>query len=155
MRVPQARKSTGPTIVVGYDGSEAARAAVTVAARRAGDDGRLVIVHSYGLPPDFLGFPYYDRLLTDRQAHGQAVLDDLLLEGNDEMADVEYEAELLGGPPAQAIVDVARVQDADEIVLGGRGLSRARAALGSVSHEVLHLADRPVTVVPSRNGRDD
>ncbi len=147
--------SAGPTIVVGYDGSDPARAAVTLAARRASKDGRLVIVHSYGLPPDFLGFPNYDRLLTDRQAHGRAVLDDLLLEGNDEVADVEYEIELLGGPPAQVIVDVARVHDADEIVLGTRGLSRARAALGSVSHEVIHLSDRPVTVVPARNRPDD
>jgi nucleotide-binding universal stress UspA family protein len=149
------RRATGakPTIVVGYDGSEAARAAVTLAARRAGQDGRLVIVHSYGLPPDFLGLPNFDQLLTDRRAHGQAVLDDLLLEGNDEVADVDYETELLGGPPAQVIVDIARAYAADEILLGTRGLSRARAALGSVSHEVLHLADRPVTIVPSRNGR--
>lgn len=143
----------GPVIVVGYDGSEAARAAVTLSARRAGKSGRLVIVHSYALPPDFLGFPNYDRLLTDRRAHGQAVLDDLLLEGNDEVADVEYETDLLGGSAAQAIVEVARAQEADEIVLGTRGMSRARAALGSVSHEVLHLADRPVIFVPSPNGR--
>jgi nucleotide-binding universal stress UspA family protein len=73
---------TVPTVVVGYDGSDAARAAVTFAARRVGQDGRLVIVHSYGLAPHFL------------------------------------------------------------------------AALSSVSHEVLDLADRPVTIVPSRNGRD-
>jgi hypothetical protein len=31
---------------------------------------------------------------------------------------------------------------------GSRGLGRFRAALGSVSHAVLHEADRPVVVVP-------
>jgi hypothetical protein len=44
-----------PTIVVGYDGSEASRAAVTFAARRAGRSGRVFVVHDFDLPPDFLG----------------------------------------------------------------------------------------------------
>jgi len=43
-----------PTIVVGYDGSEISRAAVTFAARRAGRHGRVYVVHAYDLPPDFL-----------------------------------------------------------------------------------------------------
>ena len=61
----------------------------------------------------------------------------------------EYEVELIGGPPAQALADVARVRRADEIIIGARGLGRMRALLGSVSHELLFIADRPVTVIPS------
>jgi nucleotide-binding universal stress UspA family protein len=61
----------------------------------------------------------------------------------------EYETELIGGPPAEAIANVARVRDADEIVVGARGLGRVRALLGSVSHELLHIADRPVLVIPA------
>jgi nucleotide-binding universal stress UspA family protein len=41
------------------------------------------------------------------------------------------------------------VRDADEIVVGARGLGRVRALLGSVSHELLHIADRPVVVIPA------
>jgi nucleotide-binding universal stress UspA family protein len=130
-----------PTIVVGYDGSEISRAAVTFAARRAGRHGRVYVVHAYDLPPDFLGAPNYDSLLVARQDHGLELLDALPL--------VDYERELIGGPPAQAIADVARVREADEIVVGARGLGRVRALLGSVSHELLHIADRPVVVIPA------
>ena len=138
-----------PTIVVGYDGSEASRAAVTFAARRAGRSGRVFVVHAFDLPPDFLGHPNFDALLADRERHGRSLLDALPLVGNDELLSTEYETELIGGPAAQAIADVARARDADEIVLGARGIGRVRALLGSVSHELLHIADRPVVVIPA------
>jgi len=117
--------------------------------RRVGRRGRVFVVHAFDLPPDFLGAPNYDSLLGARQDHGRALLDALPLVGNDEPLDVEYETELIGGPPAQAIADVARVRGADEIVVGARGLGRVRALLGSVSHELLHIADRPVVVIPT------
>jgi nucleotide-binding universal stress UspA family protein len=138
----------GPCIVVGYDGSEAAREAVAYAARRAGRQGKVHVVHCFGPPPDWLGAPNYQRMLDDHQGRGKAILDALVLEGGDALVDVDYELELLGGHPAEAIVKVAETRDADEIVIGSRGFGRLRAALGSVSHEVLHLADRPVVVVP-------
>ncbi len=136
-----------PVIVVGYDGSEPSRAAVAIAAKRAGA-GRLFIVHAYELPPDFLGWPNYDRLLSERKGHGRAVLDELMT-GNEALGAIECETELIGGSPANAIADVARVRDADEIVVGARGLGRVRVLLGSVSHELLHIADRPVVVIPA------
>lgn len=138
-----------PVIVVGYDGSEPSRAALTLAARRAGRQGLVFVVHAYELPPDFLGSPNFERLLSERKDQGRATLDAIPLTGDDELLDTEYETELIGGPPAQAIADVARVRDADEIVVGARGLGRVRALLGSVSHELLHIADRPVLVIPA------
>lgn len=53
-------------------------------------------------------------------------------------------------PPADAIARVAEARHADEIIVGTRGFGRARAVLGSVSHELLHLASCPVTVLPER-----
>jgi nucleotide-binding universal stress UspA family protein len=138
----------GPVIVVGYDGSELSRAALTVAARRAGPHGLLFVVHAYDLPPDFLGSPNFDHLLTERKDRGRALLDEMPATGDGELLEVEYETELIGGPPAQAIADVARARHADEIVVGARGLGRVRSLLGSVSHELLHVADRPVLVIP-------
>jgi nucleotide-binding universal stress UspA family protein len=140
--------SRSPVVVVGYDGSDPSGVAVTIAAGRAGPGGRLFIVHAFELPPDFLGWPNYDGLLSARKGHGRTLLDELTAE-NDALVDTEYETELIGGPPAHAIADVARVRHADEIVVGARGLGRIRSLLGSVSHELLHVADRPVLVIPT------
>lgn len=125
--------SRGPRVVVGYDGSEAARAAVTWAAARAGRAGKVWIVHC--LEPGVPG-------------QGKAVLDALLLEGGNALIDVDYQLELAEGDPAEALAGAAREHEADEIAIGSRGFGKLRAALGSVSHDVLHQADRPVLVIP-------
>ncbi len=108
----------------------------------------MIVVHAYELPPDFLGRPEYDRSLRERQGHAEALIAALPLQ-SDELAGPEYEIELIGGSAARTIADVARTRDADEIVVGARGVGRVRALLGSVSHELLHLADRPVVVIPT------
>lgn len=45
--------------VVGYDGSERARAALTCAARRAGPGARLVVAHAAEAPTEFLESAYF------------------------------------------------------------------------------------------------
>ncbi len=136
-------------IVVGYDGSEPARAALSVAADRVGSDGLVFVVHAYELPPDFLGSPNFEHLLSERKNQGRTLLDELPLGDSDRAGGPEYITELIGGAPAQAIADVASARNADEIIVGARGLGRVRALLGSVSHELLHIADRPVLVIPA------
>ena len=54
---------------------------------------------------------------------------------------------MLEGRPAEVLIRAAAVRDADEIVVGSRGLGRIRGALGSVSQELLREAGRPVLVV--------
>jgi eukaryotic-like serine/threonine-protein kinase len=54
--------------------------------------------------------------------------------------------------PAAAIVDYAKVNDVDHIVIGSRGSSALRRYLGSVSSQVVAQADCTVTVVKSANG---
>lgn len=137
-----------PIVVVGYDGSESGRAAVALAARHAGRRGKVFVVHAYDAPPDFLGSPNFGHLLEERRAHGEALLEAMPLIGNEELLDVRYETELIAGSPAAAITEVAATRNADEIVVGARGLGRIRSLLGSVSHEVIERAQVPVTVVP-------
>lgn len=51
---------------------------------------------------------------------------------------------------AEAIMERADQLDVDAIVLGSRGLTGIRSLLlGSVSHAVVQHADRPVVIVPS------
>jgi nucleotide-binding universal stress UspA family protein len=140
----------GPVIVVGYDGSPTSRAAVDHAARQASPHGKVYVVHSYGPPPDWLGFPDYQRVLDDHRARGKATLDALVMT-DDPLLATNFETELLESPAAEAITEVAEARGADEIVIWSRGLGRLRSALGSVSQEVLHRATVPVVVIPHHN----
>ena len=57
-------------------------------------------------------------------------------------------AETLHGSPASTIVDYAKNIDADLIVIGSRGRGALGSlVLGSVSHGVVHAADRNVLIV--------
>ena len=125
-----------PCLVVGYDGSDSARAAVTYAAERLGPHGRLCIVHAVGSP------------LDSARDRGRAILDELSLDSGNVLLDSDFEVELVPGGAADAVVEAAKECDADEIVLGSRGQGRIGSLLGSVSEEVLRSADRPVVVIP-------
>jgi nucleotide-binding universal stress UspA family protein len=135
------------TIVVGYDGSEPAREAVRQAVRLA-HGGRVVVVHAYDAAPPHLSARWQELLEQDHRERAQAVLDAILLEGNDELADAQWEARLAPGAPADAILAVAHEVDADTIVVGSHGYGAMSALLGSVSHDLLRRSDRPVTVIP-------
>ena len=51
------------------------------------------------------------------------------------------------GEPAEEIVDLARLEAYDLVVLGSRGLSQMKELfLGSVSHRVLHTSPCPVLI---------
>ena len=134
------------TVVVGYDGSPEARAALAHAAMQVDGNGKLYVVCAVAPAPDLLGTPHYQRFIDAAHERGRELLDEAVAQMP---AGVDFETELVEGQAADAIVRVADVREADEIVVGSRGLSRTRAVLGSVSHDVIHLADRPVLVIPT------
>ena len=138
-----------PVVVVGFDGSPASHVALSRAIQRVGPYGKLYLVHAWDVPESWRGGgnyqPYVDRALTEAEAVMESAL-----ELHPGLKGVTWERELIGGPPARAIADVAEVRRADEIVLGTRGFGRMRALLGSVAHELIHLAPCPVTVIPER-----
>jgi nucleotide-binding universal stress UspA family protein len=140
---------THPVVVVGFDGSPASHVALSRAVQRVSGDGKLYLVHAWHVPEAWRGRgmfqPYVDRALED----AKAVLEQAR-SGHPGLAGVRWESELIGGPAAKAIADVAEVRGADEIIIGTRGFGRVRALLGSVAHELVHLAACPVTVIPER-----
>ena len=131
------------TVVVGYDGSDNARAALDYAAKRAEiTGGHVLAVCAFYAPADWLDSPYYQPTLDDYQERAREIT-----RGLEDRPDVETEIAL--GPPVEMLTRTAQARDAAEIVVGARGLGRFRAALGSVSHGLLHEADRPVVMVPA------
>jgi nucleotide-binding universal stress UspA family protein len=65
-------------------------------------------------------------------------------------AGVPYEAQVVDGTPAEALLRVADDADAAMIVVGRRGRGGfAELGLGSVPHQLSHHAMRPVLVVPA------
>ena len=121
--------------VVGYDGSLGARNAIRYAAQRAGTRGHLSIVHAYS------------GATTETSA--EALLEAILLEGDDELLDTGYSTYAVHGGAADAIIAAGQRDRADEIVIGSRGRGRLESALlGSVAQAVIRDADRPIVVVP-------
>ena len=140
-------ETTSRTIVVGYDESPAAHAAVEYAIDRAGPDGRVVLVHAYRVPSDHVGASYYNELLADASQYATGVLD-RLEQDCERLGTVAYDRDIAVGSPATAIIRAAASRAADEIVIGSRGVGRVGALIGSVAHDVIHRARCPVTVIP-------
>ena len=64
-------------------------------------------------------------------------------------ANVEYEALLVDGVVAEALMKVAADVGADLVVVGRRGHGGfSEFVLGSVSHTLSHRCDVPVVIVP-------
>ena len=135
------------SIVVGVDGSRAGYVAVEHAATMAGADGCVVLVHAHDLPGDWVGRPDYQQALNREAERGRGILEaaEALL-----APATRSEREEIGGNPAEALARIAAVRGAEAIVIGTRGFGRYRALLGSVAHELIHLAECPVVVIPER-----
>jgi nucleotide-binding universal stress UspA family protein len=144
-----AETTATPCIVVGFDGSPASRAALSLAVRRARPDGRVVVVHAFTPPADRFGAPKAQRQLDAELGRARAIVAHLAEEVPG-LGSLDWEAEVVGDAPAAALQAVADTHGATEIIIGTRGFNRARALLGSVAHELIHLARCPVTVIPER-----
>lgn len=137
-------------ILIAIDGSRGARAAVAEGlelAHRICADVTFVAVRP--APPPGLGDPYYQRRVSDELAELRPAVIAAVAEADAHGILAEYE--ILEGNPAEQIVRLARLRDAELIVVGSRGRGAvASAVLGNVSQRVVHEADRPVLVVNER-----
>jgi nucleotide-binding universal stress UspA family protein len=137
-------KRDGPCLVVGYDGSESARAAASWAAGSLPGDGRLVLVYAcrpLHAPPSPLASA------DERYGLGRAFLDELALDGEDALLDAH--TEVSDEDPVSALTEAARRHRASGIVVGCEQHSRMHKARGTVTSELLMRSPVPVTAVPS------
>lgn len=96
--------------------------------------------------PEYLGEPYYQRMLDRIAERVEELLDPFRRMFED--AEVRFEERVVEGDPAKQVCEVARVEGCDLIVLGTRGLSDLEGLLlGSVAHKVLMTAPCPVLAV--------
>jgi nucleotide-binding universal stress UspA family protein len=137
------------TLVAGFDGSRYARAALRLAGRRAAaENGRLVVVCAHPLPPPELNDRARAALLADHRREADEILGALRADPPPELAGVQVAYVAEGGTPCEALMSVAAREDAEALVVGTHGRGRVSALLGSVAHDLLRRADRPVLAIP-------
>jgi nucleotide-binding universal stress UspA family protein len=135
-------------IVVGYDGSDCSRAALDEGLRTAkalGDE--VVVVFGYA-PPGLWGgeIVEHEEAIEER---GAKVLEEAKHQA--EAAGATVELALVAKKPSEAIVETAEERDARMIVVGSYGDPPLKGIiLGSTPNKLLHLAERPVLVVPAK-----
>jgi nucleotide-binding universal stress UspA family protein len=135
------------TLVLGYDGSDCAKAALQAAVESAKAFGdRIVVAFGAGVYPigedsDHLrlvhkmGADWAEEALAAIRAAGVA----------------DAETAVVDARPVEALLRVADERGARMIVVGTHGEHPlAGAVLGSVPHKLLHLSNVPVLVVPAR-----
>ena len=133
------------TLLVGYDGSECAGAALDTAAELAKPLGdRIVIAFGYG--PGGPGEEYIATRDAVRRVGERAMAQGVERARAD---GVEVEVALVEERPTEALLDLAEKHDVRAIVVGTYGEHPLRGAmLGSTPFRLLHLSKRPVLVVP-------
>lgn len=137
------------TVVLGYDESPGARAALATAIDVASSFGeRLVVVYATE-PPGALGEEHRSHEEALQQLGDEAVRHALDAAA---AAGVDAVSELVSERPVDALLEQAEQHDARLIVVGTWGESPIRGAiLGSTPHKLLHLSRRPVLCVPVRD----
>jgi nucleotide-binding universal stress UspA family protein len=147
-------------VLLCYDGSDDARAAVRAAGAMLG--GGRALVASVWTPThaDYIGThlpslgPAVRAAVEEMDGYAAKATAERAEDGCRLAEDAGFVAEPLvlraDGAVWSALVKAAVDQDAGVIVVGRRGLSPVSAALlGSVSNGVLNHANRPVVVVPA------
>ena len=135
-------------VMLATDGSAAAERAADFAATLAARYGaKVTVLHTVPPVPDFLGEPNYSQKLDKTLGEAQALVGDVAIRLRAQgIANVD--TEVVEGPTAVAILDMAETRAPDLLVLGARGLSAWKGLMrGSVSQAVNQGAACPVLVI--------
>ena len=134
-------------ILLAIDGSSGSESALTYARDLAlRENAQIIIVNAFPPVPDYLGDPWRERIINNHIGESKRIT----RQAADKLRDAGLDVivEVLEGPPANAILQVADVRQCDLIVIGSRGHGALTSLLlGSVSHRVLAHAHVPVLVV--------
>ncbi len=134
-------------IVIGYDGSEGAKAALAEALDLARQtSGKVFVAYAYGGPKQYSGAPLTPR--RQLMELGERLVAEAIERASG--SGVAVEPVLVEESAAQGLLRAAHHHHADMIVVGTHGESPIRGALlGSTAYKLVHTATRPVLVVPA------
>jgi nucleotide-binding universal stress UspA family protein len=135
-------------ILLAVDGSEHALHAARVAASLANsmNSKTLRVVVAYAPIPPYLGEPNLQDAINARLTESQRILQKAVETLGTVSAEVYTDP--IEGDAAESILEVARTQESDVIVMGSRGLGRLAGMLvGSTSQKVVAHAPCPVLIV--------
>ena len=137
-----------PTVVLGYDGSDGSKAALTTAVAVAkAFAARLTIV--FGYEPNPMGGESSDYR-NQLEELGKGVVGEAVAAALAQDATIEVEELVVPMRPAESLLETAVQREALAIVVGGSGERPILGAiLGSVPHKLLHRSTVPVLVVPT------
>ena len=138
-------------IVIGYDGSAGARRAIEYGGRLFEGREAIVVTAFEDWPPAVAGDR---RTSASVDVTARAEVEERVREGVELARAAGFDA--LGEPqfaprkPWQTLIAVADEHDAELILVGSHGVNGLRPrVLGSVSHQLIHRAHRPVLAVPT------
>ena len=138
------------TILIPVDGSNHALRAVRHAIASI-EGGLQANIHVLNVQPPLINlseFPVYDYALVEKAQEKQA---EKVLKFATKLLDsaqLGYTKHFEIGPVTKTIVDYAKANNCDSIIMGTRGMGAfGNLALGSIANQVVHLAEIPVTLV--------
>lgn len=138
-------------ILVAYDGSEAASAALDLAADigAGNDEIGIDVVNVVAIPllsdEQLVSFASVLELM-ERDA--EALLSDAVARLDERDIDNDVETYILNGTDtATEIAKLAEQDGYDIVIIGSRGLGGIKGYLGSVGHKLLSICSKPVLIV--------
>ncbi len=134
-------------ILLPVDGSEHSKKAVLYARGIARSQGaEVVLFHAYAPISELIGGDSKKELIQESIAQSEALIKpykEILTQDG-----ISFTEKIVMGRPSEKIIQTCEEEGCDGIVLGSRGLSDFEGLfVGSVCHQVLHLAKLPVLVV--------
>jgi nucleotide-binding universal stress UspA family protein len=148
------------TILIAYDGSSNADAAISAAAKLMPPDASVVVLSVWeplvvqALHAAKFGAltPPFPSDVADDDQHSAHAARRLAEHGARLAGEAGFDARALWAADertiADALIEAADELDASLIVMGSRGLTGIRAFMGSVSTHVLQHSHRPALIVP-------
>jgi len=136
-------------ILMSYDGSEPSKKALEKAiALTEQNNAKLTLLHAYHVPSMVSTHPFL--IVPPEYMTNVADTENLIVEELRALVShlSNAQAVVANGQPAKVILDYAKEQQCDLIVMGSRGLGGLQElVLGSVSHNVVQHAPIPVLIV--------